>query len=175
MFMRASEPDDQSSSLASSSAIATFSASLRPLSCAGLGSPPPAGLVAGLGSGFFSCAALPAALPAASAVLTGSGGGSAGAALLGCALAVTAGRLLIFLVAGALFAGVRFGARKNRLGVAIKVVGIVLGLLIMAWPDATLNVISLIIAALLILTALVFLWSGYQIQKATHDISTTTF
>jgi len=61
---------------------------------------------------------------------------------------VTAGRLLIFLVAGALFAGVRFGARKNRLGVAIKVVGIVLGLLALlvdatallsTWPELSRN------------------------------------
>lgn len=42
---------------------------------------------------------------------------------------VTAGRLLIFLVAAALFAGVRFAARKGRLGAATKVVGIVLGVL----------------------------------------------
>lgn len=61
---------------------------------------------------------------------------------------VTAGRLLIFLVAAALFAGVRFAARKGRLAAATKVVGIVLGVLALAveatalvstWPELSRN------------------------------------
>ena len=44
-------------------------------------------------------------------------------------------------------------------------VTIVLGVLIMAWPDATLNVISLILGILLILFGLVMLVSGYRLGK----------
>jgi len=85
---------------------------------------------------------------------------------------------LDLVITGAIGLGVSFQVPKElgRGGYQMQsVIGIVLGLLIMGWPDATLNVISLIIAALLILTAIVFLWSGYQIQKATNDFSTTTF
>ncbi len=43
---------------------------------------------------------------------------------------------------------------------------VVLGVLIMAWPSATLTVISVILAILLILFGLVLLISGYQLSKA---------
>ena len=84
---------------------------------------------------------------------------------------------LNLVVTGAIGLGVSFQIPKElgRSGYQVQsVIGILLGLLIMGWPDDTVNVISLILAAVLLLTALVFLWSGYQIQKATHGISTTT-
>ena len=46
----------------------------------------------------------------------------------------------------------------------------VLGVLIMAWPSATLTVISVILAILLILFGLVLLISGYQLSKAVVTI-----
>ena len=50
------------------------------------------------------------------------------------------------------------------------VVTVVLGVLIMAWPDATLTVISVILAALLIVFGLVLLMSGYQLSKGVTRI-----
>ena len=50
------------------------------------------------------------------------------------------------------------------------VVTVVLGVLIMAWPDATLTVISVILAALLIVFGLVLLMSGYQLTKGVTRI-----
>jgi uncharacterized membrane protein HdeD (DUF308 family) len=50
------------------------------------------------------------------------------------------------------------------------VVTVVLGVLIMAWPDATLNVVSVILAALLIVFGLVMLVSGFQLRKAVTTI-----
>ena len=49
---------------------------------------------------------------------------------------------------------------------------IVLGVVIMAWPDATLTVISIVVAAMLIITGLVLLWSGYQLTKGVTSIGT---
>ena len=48
-----------------------------------------------------------------------------------------------------------------------------LGVLIMAWPSATLTVISVILAVLLILFGLVLLVSGYQLTKGVTTIDTT--
>ena len=50
------------------------------------------------------------------------------------------------------------------------VLTVVLGVLIMAWPSATLTVISVILAAMLILFGLVLLVSGYQLSKAVVTI-----
>jgi uncharacterized membrane protein HdeD (DUF308 family) len=50
------------------------------------------------------------------------------------------------------------------------VVTVVLGVLIMAWPDATLNVVSILVAAVLIVTGLVLLWSGFRLRKAVVTI-----
>jgi uncharacterized membrane protein HdeD (DUF308 family) len=50
------------------------------------------------------------------------------------------------------------------------IVTVVLGVLIMAWPSATLTVISVILAILLILFGLVLLISGYQLSKAVVTI-----
>ena len=53
------------------------------------------------------------------------------------------------------------------------IVTVVLGVLIMAWPSATLTVISVILAVLLILFGLVLLASGYQLTKGVTVIDTT--
>jgi uncharacterized membrane protein HdeD (DUF308 family) len=45
--------------------------------------------------------------------------------------------------------------------------------LIMAWPDATLTVIGVLLAALLILFGLMLLISGYQLSKAKVEIRGT--
>ena len=50
------------------------------------------------------------------------------------------------------------------------VVTVVLGVLIMVWPSATLTVISVILAALLIVFGLVLLASGYQLSKSVVTI-----
>jgi uncharacterized membrane protein HdeD (DUF308 family) len=50
------------------------------------------------------------------------------------------------------------------------VITFVLGVLIMAWPDATLNVVSIILGILLLLTGLVLLWSGFSMRKAVTTI-----
>jgi uncharacterized membrane protein HdeD (DUF308 family) len=54
-----------------------------------------------------------------------------------------------------------------------SVITVVLGVLIMAWPDATLTVIGVLLAALLILFGLMLLISGYQLSKAKVEIRGT--
>jgi len=46
-----------------------------------------------------------------------------------------------------------------------SILTILFGIAIMVWPDATISVVAFLVAALLILFGLVFLWSGYQISK----------
>jgi len=46
-----------------------------------------------------------------------------------------------------------------------SIVTILFGIAIMVWPSATVSVVAFLVAALLILTGLIFLWSGYAISK----------
>ena len=50
---------------------------------------------------------------------------------------------------------------------------IVLGVLIMAWPDATLTVISVILGILLILFGIVLLVGGYRLSRSVTTLGTT--
>ncbi len=50
------------------------------------------------------------------------------------------------------------------------IVTFVLGVLIMAWPNATLNVVSIILGVLLVITGLVLLWSGFSLRNAVTTI-----
>ncbi len=50
------------------------------------------------------------------------------------------------------------------------IVTVVLGVLIMAWPSATLTVVSVLVAAVLILFGLMMLWSGYQLSRSRVEI-----
>lgn len=52
-----------------------------------------------------------------------------------------------------------------------SVIGIVLGVVIMAWPSATLSVLAFLAAAAFILVGLVLLVSGYQLSKV--QVTTT--
>ena len=54
-----------------------------------------------------------------------------------------------------------------------SVVTIVLGVLIMAWPSATLTVVSVLLAVLLIVFGLVLLATGYQLTKGVTSIDAT--
>ena len=54
-----------------------------------------------------------------------------------------------------------------------SVVTIVLGVLIMAWPSATLTVVSVLLAVLLIVFGLVLLATGYQLSKGVTSIDAT--
>ena len=46
-----------------------------------------------------------------------------------------------------------------------SIVTILFGIAIMVWPSATVSVVAFLVAALLILFGLIFLWSGYAISK----------
>jgi uncharacterized membrane protein HdeD (DUF308 family) len=50
------------------------------------------------------------------------------------------------------------------------IVTFVLGVLIMVWPNATLNVVSIILGLLLVITGIVLLWSGFSLRKAVTTI-----
>lgn len=53
------------------------------------------------------------------------------------------------------------------------IVTVVLGVAIMAWPDATLSVIGILVGAMLILFGLMLLISGYQLSKSSVETSGT--
>ncbi len=83
---------------------------------------------------------------------------------------------LDLLVTGLLGLVVSFQVPKDLGRTSLLVqsgVTIVLGILIMAWPSATLNVISVIIAVLLLITAAVMLWTGYQLTQVRRDVDVT--
>ncbi|MCU0268982.1 MAG: DUF308 domain-containing protein [Acidimicrobiales bacterium] len=76
---------------------------------------------------------------------------------------------LDLLITGAigLIASFRVPKEWGRSGLMIRGgVGIVLGILIMAWPSVTLWILAVLIALQLILAGVVLLWSGYQLGKA---------
>lgn len=50
-----------------------------------------------------------------------------------------------------------------------SVVGIVVGLAVLAWPNATLTVIAYLIAFQLVAIGLILLWSGWQLTKIGKD------
>jgi uncharacterized membrane protein HdeD (DUF308 family) len=84
--------------------------------------------------------------------------------LVGLDLVITG--LLAFIV------GFQVPKEMGRSGFLVQaVVTVVLGVLIMAWPDATLTVVSVIVAIVLILFGLVLLASGYQLSKASAEVS----
>ncbi|HWJ97228.1 MAG TPA: DUF308 domain-containing protein [Acidimicrobiales bacterium] len=47
-----------------------------------------------------------------------------------------------------------------------SILTILFGIVIMVWPHATVSVLAFLVAAMLVLFGLVFLWSGYQLSKA---------
>jgi uncharacterized membrane protein HdeD (DUF308 family) len=51
-----------------------------------------------------------------------------------------------------------------------SILTIVFGLAIMIWPDATVSVVAVVVAALLILFGLVLLWTGWTLGKAEQEI-----
>lgn len=51
------------------------------------------------------------------------------------------------------------------------ILGILAGLVVLAWPDATIWVIVVVVGIYLILVGLVLLWAGYQLGKADRDVS----
>ncbi len=66
-----------------------------------------------------------------------------------------------------LIASLQVPADLGRSGIVIRsFVGIVAGVVIMAWPDETVTVLMWIIGIELILLGLVLVWSGYQLSKA---------
>jgi uncharacterized membrane protein HdeD (DUF308 family) len=71
----------------------------------------------------------------------------------------------------ALIVGFQVPKEMGRGSLLIQaVVTVALGVLIMAWPDATLNVVSIIVAIVLILFGLALLASGYQLSKARVEV-----
>ena len=52
-----------------------------------------------------------------------------------------------------------------------SVITIVLGIAVMAWPNATLTVVSVLLGIVLVLIGLVLLWSGYELSKAQASYS----
>jgi uncharacterized membrane protein HdeD (DUF308 family) len=50
------------------------------------------------------------------------------------------------------------------------ILGILAGLVVLAWPDATVLVIAVVVGAYLILVGLVLLWAGFQLGKADRDV-----
>jgi uncharacterized membrane protein HdeD (DUF308 family) len=79
--------------------------------------------------------------------------------LVGLDLVITG--LLAFIV------GFQVPKEMGRTSFLVQaVVTVVLGVLIMAWPDATLDVISVIVGIVLILFGLILLWSGYQLSRS---------
>ncbi len=52
-----------------------------------------------------------------------------------------------------------------------SVVGAAIGIAIMVWPDATLSVLAVLAAVVLILVGLILLFSGYQLSKAQVTVS----
>ena len=74
----------------------------------------------------------------------------------------------------ALIVGLRVPKDMGRGGLLVQAgVTIVLGVLIMAWPDATLTVIGVLIGVMLILFGLMLLISGYQLSRANVEIRST--
>jgi uncharacterized membrane protein HdeD (DUF308 family) len=46
-----------------------------------------------------------------------------------------------------------------------SVLTILFGIAIMVWPSATVSVVAFLVGAVLILTGLIFIWTGYQLNK----------
>ena len=62
-------------------------------------------------------------------------------------------------------------APEYRSGTTTRsIVTIVFGIVIMVWPDATVNVTAFVIGAMLALTGLVFLWTGWQLSKVKPQV-----
>jgi uncharacterized membrane protein HdeD (DUF308 family) len=74
---------------------------------------------------------------------------------------------LDFVIAGAIGLLVRSQmAPESRSAITSRsILTIVFGIAIMVWPDATVSVVAFLVAALLILFGLIFLWSGYALSK----------
>jgi len=47
-----------------------------------------------------------------------------------------------------------------------SIVTILFGIVIMVWPHATVSVLAFLVGAVLVVTGLIFLWSGYMLSKA---------
>lgn len=74
--------------------------------------------------------------------------------------------LIVTGVIGLLVSG-RVDTELGRRTLRIRsVVGILFGLVVVAWPDVTLAVLALLIAIQLIVAGLVLLWSGYALGRA---------
>ncbi|WP_426572658.1 HdeD family acid-resistance protein [Aquihabitans sp. McL0605] len=51
-----------------------------------------------------------------------------------------------------------------------SIVTIIFGIVIMVWPHATVNVVAFVVGAVLVLTGLVFLWTGRQVSKVKVEV-----
>jgi uncharacterized membrane protein HdeD (DUF308 family) len=77
--------------------------------------------------------------------------------------------LIITGIIGLLVSG-RVAPEHGRTGFIVRgIVGIVLGILIVAWPDVTLWVITVIVALQLLIVGAVLLWSGYALGRIEKD------
>lgn len=52
-----------------------------------------------------------------------------------------------------------------------SIIGILFGIVVMAWPSATLSVVAIIVALQLVAIGLLLLWSGYQLSRAERDLA----
>ena len=80
---------------------------------------------------------------------------------------------LDFVLAGILGLVVRSSLpedlRSGTMGRSL--VTIAIGVALMVWPDATLSVVTFLMAAFLILGGLVMLWTGHQVSKVEHQVA----
>lgn len=78
---------------------------------------------------------------------------------------------LVITGAIGMFAAFNIPSERGKSAIiAQSALTIVFGLLIMVWPSATLTVISLVVAAVLIVIGITLIWSGYQLSEVSKQI-----
>lgn len=78
---------------------------------------------------------------------------------------------LVITGAIGMFAGFNVPSERGKSAILVQsALTIVLGLLIMVWPSATLTVIGIVVAAVLIIIGITLFWSGYQLSAVSREL-----